>query len=727
MPVEYWVGGFFVDLSRNQITQNKQSQTLAPKALAVLTCLAKNQGRVVSQDELINTVWPDTIASPNTLQRSIAQLRKALDDDGKEQVYIKTHAKQGYSLECDVRWYENGSPGAAEHKEEHVARVFNAADAGTKTGEAQPSLPMLGLASMVAGLAAIGFMVFNQLAPGSVAERSSSLTFDSLRSITATDDKEFDASYTPNGEYIVFHRYLDKQCVNKIWAKNISTQKEILLTKKWGAYGSHSFSKDGKQMVFLATEACDEPVVTQKNCYDLVSLELEKALNSPQQPELILQCKNSIVRKPIWLSNSNIALLQRSSDRWKLINYSTSKNASVDLYNFEDRFLIDYDYSPRDDLIAVTSIHNDGQHYIEMMKPDGRVLSSHRIQRPEEMPKFRLIYPSFDPTNKQLIFSTGKQLFTLSYEGVVTKINLPFAEQMVQPKFHPTGNSLLLLKGPIDRDIARASFDQITGVERGSVAQTNPGQSKHLQSHSIFERSNVSEDHATFQPNGELIAFRSERSGEAQLWISDGDGPLQLTNFSTDTRINGFDWAADGKSLLVNANGILMRVDLDSTTTPYVIEHPVVQLFQWDSNGNTALALLRISGRITFAEIDLSSSAIREISDKPVIWALKSADGRLIFKDTLDQFWRPGPVEAQRINRLGKQAGKAKSFVIEDNIMYAINEQNQIWSYDLDREAFQIHGTVSDEVHSLTDVNEGQLLMTIQISAKKEIVELSRR
>ena len=68
--------------------------------------MAENQGKVVSQEALLDKVWQGTVVSPNTLQRSIAQLRKALGDDGKVQVYIKTHAKQGYSLECDVRWQE---------------------------------------------------------------------------------------------------------------------------------------------------------------------------------------------------------------------------------------------------------------------------------------------------------------------------------------------------------------------------------------------------------------------------------------------------------------------------------------------------------------------------------------------------------------------------------------------------------------------------------------------
>jgi transcriptional activator of cad operon len=235
-----------------------------------------------------------------------------------------------------------------------------------------------------------------------------------------------------------------------------------------------------------------------------------QALESPQEPSLILQCKDSVVKKPIWLSNNNIALLQKDVDRWKLISYSISKNKSTDLYNLKDGNLVDFTYSVSDDLIAVISIHNDGQHYIEMLKPDGRILSSHQIERPQEIPKFRSIYPNFDPLNKQLIFSTGRQLFTLSYEGKIAKISLPFADKMGQPEFHPDGKKLLLIKGPYDSDIVLLPLNQI--VEADPLAQSNKTQLQQAKAYSSFERSNLGEDYAIFQPAGELIAFWSQRS-----------------------------------------------------------------------------------------------------------------------------------------------------------------------------------------------------------------------
>lgn len=702
MAEQYWMCDFFVDLSRNQITQDKQTQTLPPKALAVLTYLAQNRGKVVSQEELLAEVWPDTIVAPNTLQRSIAQLRKALGDDGNVQSYIKTHAKRGYSLDCDVRWIDDPQ---------------SSSKPGTEI-KSPPLRPAVTGISVLVGLVILSLIGFTYLAPAPTSQ----LVFDEIRSLTATDAKEFDATYTPDGQYIVFHRYMDKFCVNKLWAKNIKTQQEIPLTQDWGAYGSHSFSSDGKKLVFLATEACDEPV-TQPNCYNLVQLDFEKALENPQQPNVVLQCKNSEVKKPRWLDDDKIALLQKHSSRWKLISYSVSENKSTDLYSLSEGNLVDFAYSAKDDLLAVISIRGDEQQYIDRISSNGRVLSSHQIKLPAVIPKFHPIRPNFDPRNQQLVFSTGRQLFTLSYDGQIEKISLPFAERMMQPEFHPDGRRILMIKGPYDSDIALLSLNQDT--QRGT--QTTRATLTQSQSYPIFERSNLGEDYGIFQPGGELIAFWSERSGDHQLWISDGDQTRQLTQFPMDTNIRGIDWAANGQSLLVNANNTLTQVTLDSAQKAYPAEHPVTQLFHWDSESNTALVLARIKGIPTFVEFDLKTTEMRVITDQRIMWASKTEDGRLIYKDHLNQFWRPGPAEAARIEALAGQGTRSDTFVIKGNAIYAINGEGRLWSYDLDSDSFHVLGQVTQDVDYLTDVSQTQLLMTIRVAAKKEVVELALR
>lgn len=730
MSEQYWIGGFYIDISRNQITQNNQSQTLAPKALAVLTLLAENHGKVVSQDTLLTEVWKDTVVSPNTLQRSIAQLRKALGDDGKVQVYIKTHAKQGYSLECDVRWHDDGALTNPNVTDNTAAELLSDGEVNSNnetnpTNDSStppsptkftPTFSGFTLLFVIVTLIIVSIVGYQY----STQTNEPQIVIDKIRSLTATDDKEFDASYSPDGKYIVFHRYLDKQCVNKVWAKNIETQQETLLTENWGAYGRHSFSEDGKTLIFLATAPCNQPV-NQTSCYDLVSLNFAKALESPQKPSTILQCKNSIVKKPIWLDDDNIAMLQKSAQRWKLINYSISENKSSDLYTLTEGNLFDYAYSIEEDLIAVIANHSDGQHYIDLLKPDGRILSSNPIVRPAEIPKFRPIYPSFDPLNKQLIFSTGRQLFTLSYDGKVNKISLPFTDRMARPELHPDGKRILLIKGPYDSDIVLLPLDQIAKVGIAETHQADPID----QSYQSFERSNLGEDYAMFQPKGDLIAFWSERSGEEQIWLSDGKTATQISHFPMDTYIRGMDWAADGNSLLVSASSILTQVNLDSTEHTFPMEYPVIRLFQWDSINNLTLLLTRINGVIKLVEYDLLNSTVKELTDKTVLAALRSEDGRLIYKDHMGQFWQRGPIEDTPIQALDNQGGRSKGFLIHNNVIFGFNDKNTLWSFDLNTNTLTELGQISENIDYLTDINHHQLLMTLQVSAKKEVAELT--
>ncbi len=728
MAVQYWVGDFFVDLSRNQVTQKEQSQTIAPKALAVLTYLAENQGKVVSYDELFSNVWPDTIVTPNTLQKSIAQLRKVLGQNSQFQSYIKTHAKQGYSLECEVRWQGKVDASSLVETPSSSSDTCNTTDVMNSviTSEQQTPQtensnikmasrfalsPATFLSVIIIGVIVIGILGIKYFS----STQDFKFSFGELSSLTATDNKEFGAIYSPDGEYIVFNRYSEKLClVSHIWAKNIKTQQETQLTQNMEVYGSHSFSKDGKELVFIKTENCENPV-TQKKCYKLMKLDFEKALAAPQSPDSLMECKNSRIRKPTWLNNNNIALFQEFTNRWQLASYSIEDNKSKIIYSLEEGNFIDYDYSVKDDLIALMSVHNDGQNNITILKSNGQIVSSHPIEYPPEIINGRFIYPNFTPESELLIFSTGRQLFTLSFEGKITNISLPLDEPMGTPVFHPDGTRMLVIKGNWDSDIAKLAF-----------SQTGQTQGKDSPNYTIIDRSTLSEDDAIYQPHGELIAFKSKRSGEDQIWITyaDGNSPQQLTNFPTDSYIKGQDWAADGKSILVNVNNMLTQVMLDSSERSFPFSHRVEQLFQWNSEDNIALLLARINGVLTFVEVNLNNSEFNVITEKKVNWALKADDGRLVYTDQLDRFWQPGPGEYQLIEPLISQ-GSEKRFITKDNVLYGINEENQLWSYDLNEELFKILSNTPEGIDYITDVNQTDILFSIRITAKKEVAELT--
>jgi DNA-binding winged helix-turn-helix (wHTH) protein/tetratricopeptide (TPR) repeat protein len=69
---------------------------LTPKAFAVLRHLAAHQGRLVTKDELLQAVWPDTHVTPAVLKVCVLEIRKALGDTPATPRFIETLPRRGY-------------------------------------------------------------------------------------------------------------------------------------------------------------------------------------------------------------------------------------------------------------------------------------------------------------------------------------------------------------------------------------------------------------------------------------------------------------------------------------------------------------------------------------------------------------------------------------------------------------------------------------------------------
>jgi DNA-binding winged helix-turn-helix (wHTH) protein len=85
-----------VNFSQNQVTLNGEELILQPKVLELLIILCAANGKTLSKQELINKLWADTIVGPDSLANTMTRLRKALKDDPKKPLFIKTVQRKGY-------------------------------------------------------------------------------------------------------------------------------------------------------------------------------------------------------------------------------------------------------------------------------------------------------------------------------------------------------------------------------------------------------------------------------------------------------------------------------------------------------------------------------------------------------------------------------------------------------------------------------------------------------
>jgi adenylate cyclase len=103
MAREFRVGEWLVEPELNRIRRSNRKMSVEPKVIEVLAYMADFPGEVLSKEQIIQAVWPDTFVSDEVLRYSISELRKAFKDDARNPQIIQTIARRGYRLIAPVQ------------------------------------------------------------------------------------------------------------------------------------------------------------------------------------------------------------------------------------------------------------------------------------------------------------------------------------------------------------------------------------------------------------------------------------------------------------------------------------------------------------------------------------------------------------------------------------------------------------------------------------------------
>jgi predicted ATPase/DNA-binding winged helix-turn-helix (wHTH) protein len=107
-------GCFQLDTRNECLWQNGTRIGLTPKPFAVLRYLVENPQRLVTHDELLDKLWPETYVQPQVLRTYVLELRKLLGDSIESPQFIRTVPGRGYWFLAQVEdssGYAAGTPG----------------------------------------------------------------------------------------------------------------------------------------------------------------------------------------------------------------------------------------------------------------------------------------------------------------------------------------------------------------------------------------------------------------------------------------------------------------------------------------------------------------------------------------------------------------------------------------------------------------------------------------
>ncbi len=128
-----------MDPDKQVLLREGQPVAVTPKAFETLLVLVRRSREVVTKEELLSTVWPDSFVEEANLSQNIFMLRKALGDTLEERAYIVTLPGRGYRFAAPVRTVTEGSESLIARMQSRTEITIE--DTAPEPGASTPGLP----------------------------------------------------------------------------------------------------------------------------------------------------------------------------------------------------------------------------------------------------------------------------------------------------------------------------------------------------------------------------------------------------------------------------------------------------------------------------------------------------------------------------------------------------------------------------------------------------------
>src|SRR6185503_6426942 len=130
--LSYLFGTFRVDATERVLFNDQQPVSLTPKAFDLLLALVQHSRQLLTTEELMAQVWPDSFVEGNNLAQNISTLRKVLGTGGAK--FIETVPKRGYRFVAEVKEIREEAPKTVSRERAPVRRMIEGSSPTVREG-----------------------------------------------------------------------------------------------------------------------------------------------------------------------------------------------------------------------------------------------------------------------------------------------------------------------------------------------------------------------------------------------------------------------------------------------------------------------------------------------------------------------------------------------------------------------------------------------------------------
>ncbi len=703
---------FAFDPARQTLTCPQQQQQLEPMAAELLAYFCQHPGRTLSKDELIMQVWQGRIVTDNAVARLITKLRKALADDPQQPQFIATLPKKGYRLIASVTplpatqmtsqsqllsataaHSSHNSPSSQNSPDSRVtastATLASSSLAATlaTTRPRPPALSFqrhgfwLAMLLLLLGLAVLSTNGFKPVPTPKV------------RLLTQETVPAHFAQLSPNGELLLYNTRADGNV--RQYLKRLSDQQQIEISHGVDlGVGPASWSPDGLNMVYL--------VASRERCEywtrPVTDLQLGPAtlihrcppgsfgmIRYTHQADEVIFAARQHRQAPYLLYRLNL-----QSQQLLELNQPQALNAGnsqFDLHPSEQKILIS---SPdQQQWEGFYQLDLTSNQLTMLFKQNAYVccgIWSHDGRH--------VVLTGEHPATELIAYDLSGQQQQVLYAG---------PQRLSWPQRHPNG-----------RDYVFTGHDQRDQLLLAVNGKTSP-----LLSHSSHDQL------GRFAPDGQSIAFISQRSGRNQVWLTDMSSrqPRQLTHWPDNRHILDLVWSPDGQQLAVltlNQIHLIQRSNGDSQQV--ALAEASIRGLSFKDAHTLAFSLPAVQGWQLYY-FQLQSQQLQKADER---WAFARFS-----QDPADTIWQnhaqqlfygnaASPVTASALNASSLLDGRQFNLKKQGDSWYWQQQQQSYQLYRLDHNTAQLSPVASSKMAGF-DVFRQHLLLSDSLQNQANI------
>ena len=606
----------------NCVRRGDRSFHLEPKIMQVLVQLASHPDTVLTKEQLIHAVWPDTFVGDDVLTRSISEIRRVLEDDARAPKFIQTIPKSGYRLMVPVSFDPVPSDSA-----DHTGVAVQPAPAVASVPHQQTrrfTPGILALAAAVVVIAVSGYwMAFRKPNP---VETTSYKTVP----LTSNLGLETQPSFSPDGHQIAYVWNGDGR--QQVYVKLIGNETSLKLTSGAGDDFSPTWSPDGRSVAFLRVSPTDRGIF------------IVPAIGGAERKVF------SPLGKIEWERGS----LSWSPDGKRLI-FPDGKSAkspssiySLDLETMDARPItsppstIDGDFDP--------SFSPDGAKFAFVRGTDAAARDIY-VQNIEGGEPRRLTFDNrfvsglaWSADGASIIFSSDRagkfSLWRVSASGG-DPVRLPVGgDDAFAPAVARSGKYLAYTQRSAKWSISRIDLTSGKPVPQQLLSSTQQDSAPQ------------------FSPDGKHIAFQSSRSGSQEIWVSSSTGTDMVKLTSFEGPLTGSPaWSPDGQQLAFDSRpqgySHIYVIGLKGGTPKDITTGDCNDIVpSWSRDGSWIYFGSNRSGSYQIWKVSVATGELRQVTKQGGFVAIESEDGQSIFYTKFDQpgVWKVPVNGGQEIN-----------------------------------------------------------------------------